>query len=303
MPEEFARRGISAGTASNAAGQSIVYVLGGRYQQQPSDPAATSILAYNVSTDAWTTKAARFTGAGTNGVGKIGSRLYISGGMQPSVEPGLWTEVTSGLYVYDLVGDRITRKANMPVPTMGGVTGVISGKLYVLAGACLSGGVMVFTCRNFYRYDPATNRWTTLPSAPSNHLNGAGVVLDGKFHVAGGGSSPHRSFDVYDPVTNSWKTLGLMPPRRDIAVGATVGGKIVVIGVYGQDRNTVAYNPTTSSWRNRAPFPSVEEGFLKYPEVAIRVLRDGRAHILSMTGGIIFPDGHVIPAATYVYTP
>jgi Kelch motif protein len=191
-PERVWQYGVAAGAVNNnAAGQSIVYVLGGRYNQMPSDPPATTILAYDLAMDRWTTKAARFTGGATNGAGTIGNKLYISGGWDFTGGPEHWIDVSARLFAYDVARDRVIRKADMPEPTGEGVTGVINGKLYVLAGKCFQQ-----FCRNFYRYDPATNAWTTLPSAPNSHRNGAGVVLDGKFYVAGGGTSPFRSFDV-----------------------------------------------------------------------------------------------------------
>jgi hypothetical protein len=84
------------------------------------------------------------------------------------------------------------------------------------------------SCRRFYRYDPLKNAWTTLPSPPHSHRNGAGVVVNGKFSVAGGGFSPFTAFDVYDPATNAWRTLTPLPTARQFAVGAPVASKIYV---------------------------------------------------------------------------
>jgi N-acetylneuraminic acid mutarotase len=313
MPENVWRYGLAAGVVNNAAGQSTVYVLGGRYNQTPMDPPATTILAYDVATDRWTTKSAHFTGAATNGVGTIGGKLYTSGGAE--FTGGEWTPVSSRLFAYDVAADRVIRKADMPAATAEGVTGVISGKLYVLAGRCFQ----IALCSNFYRYDPATNAWTTLPPAPGFHRHGAGVVLAGKFYVAGGGSSPFRSFDVYDPGTNTWTTPGLLPPRRQFAVGATAEGKVYVIGIEGgdregnefADRNTVAYSPATRSWRNQPSYPGPQSDgqFLLHPAAAVRVLLDGRAHILAVGSGHLYTDGTVKPAGTidpappYIYAP
>src|SRR3954452_22926038 len=57
MPGHFWRFDVAAGTATNAAGQSIVHVLGGRFSTQGEPNMATTILAYNVATNTWTTKA------------------------------------------------------------------------------------------------------------------------------------------------------------------------------------------------------------------------------------------------------
>jgi Kelch motif len=111
MPEELGREQLTAGVATNAAGHSIAYVFGGRYLQQPYDPPATSILAYDATTDTWTKKAATFEGWGTNGVGNIEGKLYITGGTTSD------SVATSRLLVYDPVTDRMIRRAGMPQPT------------------------------------------------------------------------------------------------------------------------------------------------------------------------------------------
>src|SRR4051794_17940909 len=64
---------LNAETVIDATGQSIVYVLGGLLRQPPADPdpAATSVLTYNVATDTWATKPGQFKAAFSNGIGKI----------------------------------------------------------------------------------------------------------------------------------------------------------------------------------------------------------------------------------------
>jgi hypothetical protein len=60
----------------DANGNSIVYAIGGRIDGG-SD---FSIQAYSVATNTWTRKTAGTNVYNTNGVGKIGSRLYFTGG-------------------------------------------------------------------------------------------------------------------------------------------------------------------------------------------------------------------------------
>ena len=319
LPNRFVwRYELAAGVVTNASQQSTVYVLGGRFNQTPTNPPATTILAFDVVTDQWTTKAARFTGAATNGIGKIGSLLLISGGRSMSGDPSLWTDVSRTLFAYNWALDRVVRKANMPRATARGITGVINSKLYVLAGQC-SGETL---CRDFYRYDPATNAWTTLPPAPHSHRNGAGAVLGGKFYAAGGGASPYRSFDVYDPATNKWSTPGLLPPSRQFAFGTNEGGLFYVVGIeggdreavpFGGDRTTVAYDPLAKSWKTGlSPYPGpLGEGgqFLLHPAAAVTVFLNGDPYILALGSGHLYTDNTVKPAGTidpgppYIYTP
>lgn len=284
------RSDMNAGVAENAAGESIVYVLGGRLYQGGSSAPATSIVAYNATTNMWTTKAATFIGATTNGSGKIGSMLYISGGSDFTGSPDDFQGQSKRLVAYDLVRDRIVVKADMPLATGMGNTGVINGKLYVLAGKCLN-----TVCKNFYRYDPATNVWTTLPAAPNFHVRAASAVVGGKFYVVGGGVAPNRAVDVYDPVTNAWRTLE-PTRRRKGPVGETVNGKLYVIGAWFDDRTTLSYNPVTDAWRARAPFP---DG-LGLPTTAIRIKVAGVFRILTLGSGVL-ANGEAAPSQ--MYTP
>jgi N-acetylneuraminic acid mutarotase len=249
--------GYDLGMAPNSAGESIVYTFGGT----SSDEGGTGmgVQAYNVATNSWTGRSSRVFVFSSNGVGKIGSKLYFSGGYndhEGSFNRQLWA--------YDYSSDRMIAKANLPIYSAEGVTGVINGKLYVLPGAC-SGEVIgpgyceVEPTRRFYRYDPSTNTWVQRRSAPHFHRHGAAAVIDGKFYVAGGfvnqSSDPTATLDVYDPATNTWSTRAPVPTAGG-ATGAALGNQFYVV-VYGYDGTTLvlhtyAYNPATNQWKAKA---------------------------------------------------
>jgi hypothetical protein len=239
--------------APNSAGQSIVYAFGGT----SSDEGGTgkSVKAYNVATDSWTGRLARVGVFYSNGVGKIGSKLYFSGGY---VTAGSLPDATSGLWAYDYSNDRMIKKANLPIFSAEGVSGVINGKLYVLPGACNGNGYpspgycAVEETRRFYRYDPATNTWVSRRQAPHFHKRGAAAVIDGKLYVVGGrnGSQPVADLDVYDPATNTWRTLAPIP-TAGAASGAALGGRFYVV-VSGSVMRSYAYNPATNKWAAKA---------------------------------------------------
>jgi N-acetylneuraminic acid mutarotase len=232
-----------------------------------------------VSTNSWTFKAAGTYIYYPNGVGKIGSRLYFSGGY---VTAGNLPDASRQLWAYDYSNDRMILKANLPIFSAEGVSGVINAKLYVLPGACNGNGYpsagycVEEQTRRFYRYDPATNTWVTRRSAPHFHRRGAAVVIDGKFYVAGGISgfdTPVSALDVYDPTTNTWRTLASVP-TGGTAAGAGLQGKFYVV-VRG---HTYAYNPATNQWTTRAAAPS--GGFGSVTRVAL----DGRSYLFMATG-------------------
>jgi hypothetical protein len=281
---------VSAGVALNSAGQSIVYALGGEDMQD--DPSfGGPVRAYNVARNTWTTKTSRVSVSRTNGVGKIGGKLYFSGGY-------LGSGYTAALYAYDYSTDRMIRKADMPKPSGQGVTGVINGKLYVLPGVFEEGPT-----RRLYRYDPATNVWIGRVSSPHFHRGGAGGVIDGKFNVVGGLNrfQPVADLDVYDPATNTWKTLAPIPTGGR-AIGAVLGGKLYVIASSfnpqdarpGSELRAYVYNPATNLWKPRAA-PTWTHG------TAVRVTLDGKSHLLAVG------DSHGLlnetPNDSELYTP
>ena len=262
-----------AGVAPNAAGEPIVYVFGGTDGQGTGFQGST----YNVSTDTWGGGLVRLHLFGTNGVGKIGNRLYFSGGI---IDIGAVNTLTTRLWAYDYANDRLIAKAPLPIFSAQGVTGVLSGRLYVLPGVCGGEGYPApgycaeEPSRRFYRYDPGTNRWVSRRQAPHVHRLGAAAVISGKLYVAGGyhGFDPVAWLDVYDPGTNSWRTLASIP-EGGRAIGAALGGKFhVLVGT-----SHYAYDPDTDRWRTLAP--------TRYPHEALFKVRLGsRSHLLAVGG-------------------
>jgi hypothetical protein len=250
--------GYSVGMAPNAKGESIVYVIGG--SSADNGNTGYPIEAYNTVTNTWTFKGSTADAAGLNGVGKIGTRLYFSGGFDYGSGSLAYHNT---LWAYDYTNDRMIRKANMPVISGDGVTGVINGKLYVLPGTCASelypiaGYCAAEPIRKLYRYDPSTNTWATKASAPHFHKHGAAGVINNKFYVVAGfhDFDPVAYLDVYDPATNTWKTLAPFPGGGGGATGAVIQGQLFVLAA----GHAYAYNPATNKWTAKALPPSSGE--------------------------------------------
>jgi hypothetical protein len=251
--------------APNAAGQSIVYYLGGRPGSEEEAVDGVRVKAYNVATNTWTTKAAGVEVWGTNGAGRIGSRIYFSGGvaMDDDFRHELWA--TSEVWAYDFISDRMIPRAGMPIITGDGVSGVIGDKLYVLPGGCSTlffpdpGSCSRPDTRRFFRYDPVADRWAARPWAPHNHLLGAAGVIDGKFYVVAGvnarAGTGTADLDMYDPETNKWTTLAPIPTGGR-SIGAVIGGKLfVIVEPSVGERRSYEYTPGTNVWRSR-PAPA-----------------------------------------------
>jgi len=156
-----------AAMAPNSAGQSIVYLMGGTDGQGGT---GFGVTAYNSATDSWTRMMSRVGVFGSNGAEKLGSRIYFTGGYNAVETP---SSFTNAVWAYDYARDRMIRKAALPIFGAEGVSGVISGKLYVLPGACSgdrypnAGYCAAEPTRRFYRYDQA-----------ASHLEPADVLVD-----------------------------------------------------------------------------------------------------------------------------
>jgi N-acetylneuraminic acid mutarotase len=260
---------------TNALGQSVLYAIAGRWVAD--NVASRSVKAYNVSTRKWSFQPplplALYL---SNGAGAIKGKIYISGGILNS------RRARPDLYMFDRSTSAWTRKTNLPGPGFSGVTGVINNQLYVLTSCVGGDGVCdPYVGLGFYRYNPVTDRWTSLQTPSATHLEGMGAVIGGKFYVVGGQYSAGQ-LDVYDPATNQWTTRAPMPEQRSLGGAASVAGKLYVFGGVWNDLNgseltvatTNAYDPATDTWTKKAPMPSPRMGI-----AATRVVVNGQARI------------------------
>jgi N-acetylneuraminic acid mutarotase len=286
--------GFAVGASENAAGQSLVYIFGGGDEEGNTSFPPVSAYTYNVSTNAWNWLFNTYMDAANfNGVGKIGNKFYLTGGMKCCEEN---FETWSKTWAFDQGTGKLTLKANMPHPTMSGVTGVIDGKLYVLPGYCSGEAVEPGHCavggpiRQLYRYNPMTNTWTTRMKAPHFHTEGAAGVIGDKFYVVGG-NAQGRYLDVYDPATNTWQTRAPIPTAGDQLFGAAIQSKLFVISWSSNGGNVVSkaylYDPVTNTWKARAAPPNGLAGPI------VKVMLNGVPRLF-LPGGF---------GPSYLYTP
>jgi N-acetylneuraminic acid mutarotase len=297
------RTDLTVATVTNRAGQSVLYAMFGR---NPNGVPIGTVAAYNVATNTWTFTGSGFKGglAFTNGAGVINGKIYVSGGFTNYH----LDKLSLALLMYDPATNTWTGKRDLPSSTnqygggvlfgARGVTGVIGGKLYVFT-ACFEEsekeGLAWEGCSErgpgFFRYNPGTDRWTSLPSpfSPLTRSPYAGGVIGGKFYVMGGTAGTYAGWlRVYDPATNQWTPKNALGLTRPGAATAVLNSKLYVMG--GQRYNaarkvwetldkTVVYDPITNAWTWRASLPSPRAGV-----AGSTVLRNGQARI-EVVGG------------------
>jgi hypothetical protein len=287
-PSDF----FDAAEVTISPGHSLVYILGGADEEHSG---AFQNLSYDLATNTWTTKQQFIDEFLSNGTGKIGTLVYISGGYSRHVED----RSQASLWAYNPITDQKIQKKDMPLHTAEGVSGVIANRLYVLPGACGGEGYpspgycAVEPIRTLFRYYPGTDTWTRRRSCPHYHRDGAGGVINGKFYVVAGNNT--RNLDAYDPVANTWTTRAPLPITAGGAKAAVIQNKLFVVtsvksnGVF----KTYSYDPVTNAWKTRAGPPT-------YGALA-RIQLNSHSYVLSVTGNGGWFGAP--PVASQLYTP
>ncbi|HEY2588597.1 MAG TPA: kelch repeat-containing protein [Tepidisphaeraceae bacterium] len=192
-------------------------------------------------------------------------RLYVFGGYNitnPAYEP------TTASEVFDPATNTWTSLAPMPVGEthMGVATDGTS--IYVAGGYTLAPGTIyqIFATANVFRYDIATNTWSTYVSLPAARGAGAMVYLDGQLHFMDGvdvnrnGQTEHWVLNPSD-ANPTWVNSTSVPETANHTAAVILNGDIVIVG--GQstddDSSTITkvweFDPTTNQWSALANMP------------------------------------------------
>jgi N-acetylneuraminic acid mutarotase len=270
------RGALTTAVVTNASGESVLYAIGG---VALSGGSLGKVQAYNVASNTWTDRASLPYAAGnTNGAAVIDGRIYLSGGETRD------KFFRRELYMYDPATNTWTRKHDMPTGTWGGVSGVISGKLYVLSCEIEEDCGVDYRPWTLFRYDPAADQWSTLASPPATVRAPMGGAIGGKLYITGTVPPPDGAagtLNVYNPATNQWTPKTGLARARWAGAYATLGAKLYVIGGLQTDpdgfirptRTVSLYDPATNSWKDGVPLPTERFGS------ASKVFRNGQARI------------------------
>jgi len=221
---------------------------------QTTTTTLSSTWEYDPVADTWTQKA-DFPG-GHRRVASgfaIGDKGYVLCGRDDSSDTGV---LHHDMWEFDPVANTWTQKADFPGgdrETM--VAFSIDG--YGYAGL----GLRYARKLDFYRYDPATDTWLTLPSIAytDHHYDTAVFTLDGKGYFATGlANIPSTATDytsdkvyMFDPATGVWTQKNNFPGgARRYATAFTADGKAYLgMGYTGPYLTDFwQYDPANDSW-------------------------------------------------------
>lgn len=150
----------------------------------------------------------------------------------------------------------------LAVSTLGGPTAVVwTGSRVLMWG----GGCCDDQSNEGASYDPVTDRWTPLPTAPLAPRHAPGAWTGRELIIVGGQGRDDTSYAdaaAYNPATGKWRKLPSLPSPRTGATLTWTGQDLLVVGgerTYGTMPYATgyAYRPATDSWR---PLPAMEAG-------------------------------------------
>ncbi|MCB9081924.1 MAG: hypothetical protein H6555_09465 [Lewinellaceae bacterium] len=197
----------------------------------------------------------------------VGAKIFIGLGAANLIAPASQTD----WWEYDTQADKWAMKAAFPgAAREEPFSFVISGMCYVGGGIAFSQSSSASFSRltDFWRYDPATDQWTSLTPAGEFPLGKGSDVTNGSFSIAGIGYviSSDRLF-AYDPVTNTWSHKGDLPTTgHEYFTACAVNGKGYLIAGENAAADFLEYDPVANTWKSLGAFPGASP---RYEAVAV----------------------------------
>ncbi len=199
------------------------------------------VYEYDPAGDAWTKKADMPTAREDMGSAVVGTKIYVFGGLTTNNTP------TKKLEIYDTVANTWSSGADMPdYKHLGDFGCVVDGKIYAFGGTnTFANYPTLHPVTACYRYNPASNSWSTIASMPVGVCYFEAAVLDGIVYIVSGCTDSTTTFtnliQSYDPLKNKWATETLLSPFAARGIGLCVyAGEIYMSGgcTAGSQKNT-----------------------------------------------------------------
>jgi N-acetylneuraminic acid mutarotase len=219
-----------------------IWLPGAMTGKYPHETALAQIPVYDPAADAWSEGPALPADRRRGGSGAVilDGKLYVICG----IINGHWDGHVAWLDALDLRTGLWTRLADAPRARDHFQAAVIDGKIYVAGGRRSSGAtkqVFDLTIPETDVYDPATGRWSTLPSPagdlPRPRAGTMSLALDGRLLVAGGESMAqpvaHDEVSVLDPRTGEWRLHSTFTRGRHGSGLVRVGDRLYVVAGSG----------------------------------------------------------------------
>ncbi len=214
---------------------------------------------------------------------QLNGKIYMFGGYRlPDSGNATWIPMNTA-WEFDPRADSWKPLPPLPQARGSASAAVVNGRVHVIGGATLPGGV---PAGNFHPslnvsvathdvYDIAAGSWSRKADLPTPRNHAAVGVVDGKVYVVGGRAGsvfiPNAlNVDIveeYNPATDQWLLKAPMPTPRSAATWGTHNGRIYVAGgeirhrdLWGTYTTVEAYDPKANSWARLPPMPMPRHG-------------------------------------------
>ena len=205
-----------------------LWVIGGFESGRgiPTAVASPKVFMYDQAKNDWVGGPSLHHARAAAAVAVVGNKIVVAGGR--TGDPGkdvLPTEVYNGASWQDAT----------PIPTPGDHLAAASDGtyLYVVGGEKLSSS---FALAAVQRFDPASGKWTQLPSMPAAATNVGAAIVGGQLIAIGGEtfSGVLNTVRALNLTTDKWSSLPPLPRARHGMGVAVINSTVYVIGGTGQ---------------------------------------------------------------------
>ena len=248
---------LSSGKAIYLNGK--IYVLGGQTEAAPIG----TVYIYDIASNAWTTGANAPIGSSAYAIGTDVTRgiVYVTGGLDNQ------TLAQINLSAYDTKTNTWSSLPGMKTARYGHEAAFIEGKLYVVGGTGVAGGLT-----NGEVFDPVTQQWSNIASLNRARGFASGTAfkdaLGNQYWFIVGGQDAATittisTAELYDVRNNRWLALAdafnLLTTRTQIS-GTIVGDYFHVVG--GGTGSASQPVPNAANERIKLPFSPTTSGAL-----------------------------------------
>ena len=249
-----------AAAPGEAVANGSIYLIGGCADSFCTT--TTTSVAYNASTDSWSTIASYPVSDAWQACGGIGSKVYCAGGTNGSA-------TYKDTYAYDTGSDSWTRVSDMPIDLWASVGGAPNGLFLVSSG--VTNGFSTITNQG-YAYDPQADSWTALPNAQFPRYRSGGSCGFYKIGGSSGGFNPTPDSELLSGLdqcgvtdvpwlAESPTTASLQPGQSvtvTVTLSATAAAQVTQPGTYTAqlafEQNTpYTVNPINITMKVTAP--------------------------------------------------
>jgi N-acetylneuraminic acid mutarotase len=145
-----------------------------------------NVEEYDPATNTWRPRAMMPTPRNHATAGVVNGKVYVIGGRVGAAFISAGSSNVDVVEEYDPPADAWgSARAKMPSARSAMASGVHGGRIYVTGGEGQN-AQMMYTFRALEAYDPASNRWTLMPSMPVSRHGLAGAVLGNRLHMVSG---------------------------------------------------------------------------------------------------------------------